>query len=84
MPSLIHSNIYVFGVIEAKSRFLIQFYIRKKSDVEQCLRGWYDNYIQAQRLSSRENNLTHIFLNTDMRECNSNQIIFFQNSVAIK
>ena len=25
MPSLIHSNIYVFGIIEAKSRFLIQF-----------------------------------------------------------
>jgi hypothetical protein len=66
MPSLIHSNIYVFGIIEAKCRFLIQFYIRKKSDVEQCLRGWYDNYIQALRLSSRDNNFTHIFLYTDM------------------
>ena len=84
MPSLIHSNIYVFGIIEAKSRFLIQFYIKKKSDVEQCLRGWYDNYIQALRLSSRDNNLTHIFLNTDMGECNSDRIITFLNSVGVK
>jgi len=37
--SLIHNNKYVFGIIESKTRLLIQYYIKKKSDVEACLRS---------------------------------------------
>ena len=84
MPSLVHGNTYVFGIIEAKSRLLIQFYIKKKSDVESCLRAWYERYIQALRLAPWKDELTHIFLNTDMGECTSNKIISFLNSVGVQ
>ena len=74
MPSLVHGNTYVFGIIEAKSRLLIQFYIKKKSDIESCLRAWYERYIQALRLAPCKDELTHIFLNIDMGECPCNSV----------
>ena len=84
MPSLVNENIYVFGIIESKTRYLIQFYIKKKSDVGKCLRIWYDKYIRALRLSPWSNELTHIFLNTDMGESTSTDIITFLQSVGIQ
>jgi len=73
--SLIHGNKYVFGIIESKTRLLIQYYIKKKSDVVACLRSWYDKHIKALRFSDKKSELTHIFLNTDMGECTSHKII---------
>ena len=82
-PSLVHNNVYVFGIIEAKSRLLIQFYIKKKSDVEVCLRSWYEFYIKALRLSCSNEDLTHIFINTDMGESTSHKIIDWLSTVGI-
>ena len=53
---------------------LIPFYIKKKSDVEQCIKIWYEEYIEALRLSAATGDLTFIYLNTDMEEATSNKI----------
>ena len=83
-PSLVHGNKYVFGIIESKTRLLIQFYIKKKSDVEACLRSWYEKHIKALRLSDMKGELTHIFLNTDMGECTSHKIIDYLATIGIE
>ena len=82
-PSLIHGNVYVFGIIEARTRYLIQFYIKKKSDVETCIRSWYEHYIKGLRETSKNDDLNHIFLNTDMGESTSHKIIDYLSGVGI-
>jgi hypothetical protein len=82
-PSLINENIYVIGIIEARTRYLIQFYLKKKSDVEKCIRSWYDSHVKALRLTSKDDELKHIFLNTDMGESTSDRIIDFLSGVGI-
>jgi hypothetical protein len=85
MPSLINENKYVFGIIEGNSRYLIQYYLKEKSDVHKCLRLWYEAYIAPLRLTlSNPENLRHIFINTDMGECTSNATITFLRSVGIE
>ena len=75
MPSLINENKYVFGIIEGNSRYLIQYYLKEKSD----------EYIAPLRLTlSNPENLRHILLNTDMGECTSNATITFLRSVGIE
>ena len=85
MPSLLNENKYVFGIIEGKSRYLIQYYIKEKSEVHKCLRLWYESYIVPLRLTqSNEDSLRHIFLNTDMGESTSNATINFLRGVGIE
>jgi len=62
--SLVHGNKYVFGIVESKTILLIQYYIKKKSDFEACLKSRYEKHIKALRLSDKKAELTHIFLNT--------------------
>jgi len=70
MPSLLHENQYVFGIIEGKTRYLIQYYIKEKSAVFTWLKEWYEDYIVPLRLTSEDKEtLRHNFLNTDMGEC---------------
>jgi len=33
LPSLMNENRHVFGIIEGKPRFLIQYYLKEKSEV---------------------------------------------------
>ena len=61
----------------------MQFYIKKKSDVERCLRLWYESRIKALRLTSKGEELRNIFINTDMGESTSNAIIEYLNGVGI-
>ena len=82
-PSLKFGNHYVFGIVEAKTRLLIQFYIKNKSDVGECIRSWYETYIKALRVSAVPGKLTHIFLHTDMGESTSHKIIDYLNTVGI-
>jgi hypothetical protein len=32
-PSLINNNIYIFGLIDSKSRLIVQYFLKYKSDV---------------------------------------------------
>ena len=85
MPSLINENKYVFGIIEGKTRLLIQYYLKEKSEVHKCLRNWYQEYIVPLRLTqSDQETLRHIFINTDMGESASNATISFLKSVGIE
>jgi len=85
IPSLIHENLYVFGIIEASTRYLVQYYIKHKSDVHRCLKSWYEEYIIPLRhTSSPTLDLQYIFLNTDMGECTSTATISFLKSVGIE
>ena len=61
----------------------MQFYIKKKSEVERCLRLWYESRVKALRLTSKGEDLRHIFINTDMGESTSNAIIDYLNEVGI-
>ena len=47
IPVTITDKDYIKFVLKFK-----QFNIKKKSDVESCLRAWYEIYIQALRLYS--------------------------------
>jgi len=85
MPSLVHKNRYVLGIIEGKTRLLIQYYIQEKSDVHKCLRSWYGDYVTPLRRTQPEPDaLRHIFLNTDMGECTSNATIGFRRGVGVE
>jgi len=67
MPSLINENKYLFGIIEGKSRMLIQDYLKEKSEVHTCISRWYEDYIIPLRISTQYNGtLKHIFLKADM------------------
>ena len=82
-PSLINENTYVFGIIELKTRYLVQYYIKRKSDVGKCLKNWYQKYIMALRLLYKDE-LLHIFLNTDMGESTSDNVITFLAGVGVQ
>ena len=58
-PSLVNENIYVFGIIELKSRYLVQYYIKRKSEVGSCLKNWYEKYVMALRLIYKEELFTY-------------------------
>ena len=78
MQSLINENKYEFGIIKGKSRMLIQYYLEEKSEVHKYLKRWYEDYIVPLRLTqSNQENLQHIFFNTDMGECISNSTISY-------
>ena len=82
-PSLVNENIYVFGIIELKSRYLVQYYIKRKSEVGNCLKNWYEKYVMALRLVYKDE-LLHIFLNTDMGESTSNAVINYLAGVGVQ
>ena len=81
---LITAILYVFRIIEAKTRMPIQFYINKKSDVGECIRIWYEMYIKALRLAAPIDDLKFIFLNTDMGESTKHSIINYLKTVGIE
>ena len=44
-PSIVNGNTYVFGIIEAKTKFLIQYFMKQKSDVLHYFKLFYDQFI---------------------------------------
>jgi len=85
LPSLINENRYVFRIIERKSKFLIQYFLKEKSEARKCLRNWYEEYELPLRLTQdRTEPLRHIFLNIDKGECASNATISFLKGVGIE
>ena len=74
-PSLSYGNKYVFGVIESKSRFLIQYFMKNKDDVKDVAKQWINTYIRPLRAAYP--NLGMIFVHTDDGEFNSKDIYEF-------
>ena len=71
-PSLSYGNKYVFGLIESKSRFLIQYFMKNMDDVKDVAKQWINTYIRPLRAAYP--NLGMIFVHTDNGELNSKDI----------
>ena len=71
-PSLSYGNKYVFGLIESKSRFLIQYFMKNKDHVKDVAKQWINTYIRPLRAAYP--NLGMIFVHTDNGEFNSKDI----------
>jgi len=85
MSSLPHRNRKVLGIIVGKTRFLIQYYIKKESAVFTCLKEWYEKYIVPLRLTSEnKETLRHISFNTHLGDYTSHATKQFLKSVGIE
>ena len=71
-PSLRYGNKYVFGLIESKSRFLIQYFMKSKNDVMSVAQQWINTYIKPLRAAYPDMGM--IFVHTDNGEFNSKEI----------
>ena len=68
--SLEHGNKYVLGFIDIASRYVVQYFLKNKSDVTKYITTFYNEYILPLRAAD-PTKYTRIFLNTDMGEANS-------------
>jgi len=70
-PSPVNENIFIFGIIELKFRYLVQHYIKRKSELGSCLKNWYEKYVMALRLIYKNSYstyfLTRIWVNLRVR-----------------
>ena len=65
-PSLRYGNKYVFGLIESKSRFLIQHFKTSKNNVMSVAQQWINTYIKPLRAAYPDVGMT--FVHTDNME----------------
>jgi len=80
-PSLLHGNHYVFGLIESKSRYLVQFFIRNKGEVLECIKTFVKVYIGPLRVLNPS--LQKVFIHSDMGEFDSQAVRDFLYKHAI-
>jgi len=71
-PSLKYGNQYVFGIVESKSRYLIQYFIRRKHEVFECIQEFVKVYVEPLRKVNPK--LTKVFIHSDMGEFDSQKI----------
>jgi hypothetical protein len=82
--SLVHGNKYVFGLIDVKSKFLIQYFIKTKDEVFRCFQLFYDEFIPLVRDRNRATNMGVITIISDQGEFNSNEINNFCNTKGLR
>ena len=71
-PSLRYGNHYVFGIIEAKTKFLLQYFIKTKDEVLKCFKLFHDTFIPYVRTISPH--MKAIFIISDKGEFNSEDV----------
>jgi len=82
MPSLNYEIKYDSGIIEGTTRYLVQYYTKEKSEVQKCLKQWYDDHIvPLRKIHRNDDDLQHVFFNADMGECTSNMTIDYLKSM---
>jgi len=81
VPSLVYGNHYVFGIIDAKSKFLIQYFMKTKDEVLTHFKSFHDEFIPL--VKSLQPNMGIITVYSDMGEFNSQTIIDFCQSKGI-
>jgi len=74
-PSLVYGNHYVFGIIDGKSKFLVQYFLAKKDQVFDYFKVFYEEFIPFVR--SIQPTLGAITIYSDMGEFHSTKIIEF-------
>ena len=73
IPSLEHGNHYVFGIIDGKSKFLIQYFMKTKDQVLEMFKNFHDEFIPFVRAIQPA--LGAITVYSDMGEFNCNAVI---------
>ena len=71
-PSLYYGNHYVFGIIDAKSKFLIQYFMKTKDEVLDYFKLFYDEFIPFVRTLQPQN--CSITVYSDMGEFHSHTV----------
>jgi len=74
-PSLVYRNHYVFGIIDGKTKFLIQYFMQTKDQVFEYFKQFYNDFIPYVR--SFQPSLGPITVYSDMGEFHSTKIIDF-------
>ena len=75
--SLVNGNKYVFGLIDVKTKFLVQYFIKTKDEVFNCFKLFYQEYILYVRSRPQNANMGVITIISDRGEFNSNAIASF-------
>jgi len=81
VPSLIYSNHYVFGIIDAKTKFLLQYFMKSKDEVLDYFKLFYDEYIPY--VKNLQPTMGAITIYSDMGEFHSQAVIDFCQSKGI-
>ena len=80
-PSLEYGNHYVFGIIDGKSKFLVQYFIKTKDQVLEMFKCFYDEFIPYVRAIQPK--LGAITVYSDMGEFHSNAVVAYCQSKGI-
>ena len=75
--SLVYGNKYVFGLIDLKSRFLVQYFIKTKDEVFRCFKLFYQEFIKYVRSLPQNKDMGVITIISDRGEFNSDAIAEF-------
>ena len=75
--SLVHGNKYVFGLIDLKTKFMVQYFMKTKDEVLQCFKLFYQEYILYVKSRPQNANMGVITIISDRGEFNSNAIASF-------
>ena len=80
-PSLSHANHYVFGIIEVKTKFLLQYFMKNKDEVLAKFRMFHDEFIPYVRAIQPD--LGAITVYSDQGEFHSKAVINFCKDMGI-
>jgi len=70
--SIVHRNRYIFGLIESKSRYLVQFFIHHKDDVFESIKTFVKVYVDPIRVLNPT--LQRVYIHSDRGEFNKQEI----------
>ena len=80
-PSIVNGNTYVFGIIEAKTKFLIQYFMKQKSEVLHYFQLFHDQFIPYVRALNPR--MLAITIYSDMGEFHSQAVRDYCHSKGI-
>ena len=75
--SLVNGNKYVFGLIDVKTKFMVQYFIKTKDEVFKCFKVFYQEYLLYVKSRPQNVNMGVITIISDRGEFNSNAIASF-------
>ena len=80
-PSLVNENKYVFGIIDGKSKFMVQYFIKHKDEVLDCFKIFHDTFIPYVRAMNKD--MPGITVFSDKGEFHSKDVETYCKGVGI-
>jgi hypothetical protein len=78
VASLLNENVYTIGFIDAATKRAWLYQRKRKSDILECIKDFYENVIAKRRAS---HGLKDFVLQSDNGECKSNEICKYLKSI---